>query len=175
MTEISKQYAEALFMLAAEEAEEQEISEALHVISQIFAENPEYIDFLSTPSIPKSERIYAIEAAFSGKAPQNAVNFLELLCERGHIRCFFECAEEFDNIYNASRRIKSAKVTSAVSLTDDEKASLRAKLEALYKCTVDICYSEDRTLIGGLVIEIDGHTIDGSLKQRLHEIKEVIY
>ena len=32
----------------------------------------------------------------------------------------------------------------------------------------------DEALLGGLVIRVDGRVIDGSLKHRLHEIKEVM-
>ena len=34
--------------------------------------------------------------------------------------------------------------------------------------------SVDEALLGGLVIRVDGRVIDGSLKHRLHEIKEVM-
>ena len=35
-------------------------------------------------------------------------------------------------------------------------------------------YSVDETLLGGLIVELDGKIMDGSVKNRLREIKEVI-
>ena len=46
MTEISKEYGTALFMLAAENGKRKEYDEALSLISAAFADNPEYSVFL---------------------------------------------------------------------------------------------------------------------------------
>ena len=35
-------------------------------------------------------------------------------------------------------------------------------------------YFIDRELLGGITVEVDGEIIDGSLRHRLREIKEVI-
>ena len=32
----------------------------------------------------------------------------------------------------------------------------------------------DPTLLGGVVVEMDGRCIDGSLRRRLHEVKDVM-
>lgn len=175
MTEISRQYAEALFMLASEEQAAPETAQMLEQISDIFRNYPEYMDFLSAPSISKKERTSALDEAFSGSAPENIISFLKLLCERGHIGSFFECVAEFRKLCNEAANIKTAAVISAAPLTEKEKIALKAKLETLCRCTVMLSCSVDSSLIGGFTVELDGHIIDGSLKRKLLEIKEVIH
>ena len=75
---------------------------------------------------------------------------------------------------NASEHISNAKVTSAVQLTDEEKQKLKNKLESVYRGEVNIEYFIDETLIGGLIVDVDGKIMDGSLRSRLHDVKGVM-
>ena len=74
----------------------------------------------------------------------------------------------------ASERILDATVTSAVALTDEEKQRLQAALEKQSGGKVNIAYALDRELLGGLIVEIDGKILDGSVRDRLQRVKEVI-
>lgn len=174
MTQMSKEYAAALFMLAKENNTEKEILEALKTVSHVFTENPEYVDFLASPSIPKNERIDALEKAFSQMLPEYALSFVEILCERSHIRSFNDCVKEYEELYNFSIQVCEARVTSAVELTDDEKLKLTRKLEKVSGKTLHLNCSVDESILGGIIVEMDGKIMDGSLKHRLQEVKEVI-
>ena len=174
MTDIGKEYGAALFMLACETGEKKEVESALKTVLSAFSENPEYAEFLACPGIPLSERLAAIEEAFASALPEHVLSYLQLLCEKGKLAVFSDSAEEYMSLLRASENIMDAKVTSAVELTDEEKKKLRAKLEAFYKGTVNMEYFVDGTLLGGLIVEVGGEIMDGSLRHRLREVKEVI-
>ena len=174
MTEISKEYGTALFMLACEKDKKHEYADAISVVKGVFADTPEYIDFLASRGISLRERLSAIEEAFANNIPEDVVSYLQLLCEKGRISGFFESAEEYEKLLDASEKISNAKVTSALELTEEEKTALKSKLEKICKTTVTIEYLIDESLIGGIIVETDGKVLDGSLRNRLREIKEVI-
>ena len=174
MTEKSKEYGTALFSLAMENQAEQEYAEALEVILAAFEETPEYIEFLASPGIPKTERIDAIEQAFGANLPEYVVSFVKLLCEKGHIRSFKACVHEYNKLLDVSKNVSVAKIVSAVELTDSEKERLKQKLEKMSGHFVELECTVDASLMGGLVIEMDGKVIDGSLQRRLQEVKEVM-
>lgn len=174
MTEISKEYGAAMFMLACEKNLKSEYGLALENVKAVFEENPGYLEFLSSPAIAKAERLGAIADAFADKIPEDVVSFLQLLCEKGRISGFYEAQEEYQNLLDASEQIQTAKITSAVELTADEKDALKKKLEALSKNMVNMEYFIDESLLGGVVVEMDGRIIDGSLRKSLSDIKEVI-
>lgn len=174
MAEMSKEYGTALFALAKECAAEAEYKAALETVSSVFRENPQYIDFLASPSIPKNKRTEAIEQAFGDQAPEHIVSFLQILCEKGHIRIFSSCVSEYNALYEASQKITVAKVVSAVPLTEKEKNSLKQKLEKMSGYSVQLECSTDNSLMGGLVVEMDGKVIDGTLRYRLLEVKDVM-
>lgn len=174
MTDMSNEYGTALFMLANENSAEQEYAGALEKVSKVFNENPEYIDFLASPSIPLKERTDAIEQAFTGAVPEYIINFLQILCEKGHIKSFESCVTEYNKLLDALQNIVTAHVSSAVELTESEKESLRLKLEKIRGASVVLECCVDKSLIGGIIVEIEGKVIDGSLRRRLHEVKDVM-
>lgn len=174
MTEIIREYAEALYAIAREEKAEIEYGRALKMLSDAFENNQEYMDFLICPGIPLSERTQAIESAFTGKVPEYVVVFLQLLCEKGRIKFFSRCVEEYSKLVDASKNIATARVTSAVALTQPEKDGIRNKLEKMMKKQIILECVVDTSILGGVVIEAEGRIIDGSLRKSLQEVKEVI-
>lgn len=167
-------YAEALFMLAREENSLEVFSESLESVAKAFSENPDYIRFLQSPNIPKRERISALEEAFGGRINGHILSFLQLLCEHGKIADFDECHNEFERLKKWAENTATAKVLSAVELSEVQKASLKAALEKRTGKAVVLETAVDSSLLGGLVVEIDGKLLDGSIKRNLSDIKEVI-
>ena len=174
MTEIGKEYGTALFMLACEKNSQEEYAKALDELRNVFEENPEYMVFLASRSIPMSERLAAVEKAFSGKLPEDVVSYVQLLCEKGRISFFDESAEEYKHLLDESMKVSKARITSAAELLDEEKEALKNKLEKMSGTSVVMEYFIDESLIGGVVAEIDGKVLDGSLRRRLRDIKDVI-
>ncbi len=173
MTEISREYATALFTLALECNREKEIYASLKNVKEILESNSEYVEFLSSPSIPKKERSSSLLEVIEGEE-EYVCSFTALLCEHGFIKEFSSCVREYEEMFLALEKITVATVTSAVELTDAEKASLKEKLEQRTGNTVRLVTKTDKSLIAGIKIEYDGAVIDGTLKRRLYEVKEVI-
>ena len=173
MTEISNEYATALFSLALEAGKEKEYCDCLGIVSDIFKKEPDYLEFLSCPSIPKDERTKAIDDAF-GAMPEHMVSFLKILCERGRILCFEECFEIYKKLLAEHEKRKLAVVTSAVELTEAEKSALIKKLSNKEGCTVTLECRVDPSIMGGLIIETGGKVLDGSIRAKLSEVKDVI-
>ena len=174
MAEIGKEYGQALFMLACEVGRQKEYGQVLEQVKAVFADQPDYPQLLASPAIPMEERLRAIEAAFADLAPEHVLSYLKLLCEKGRIGCFAESAQAYKELLDASEHIANAKITSAVELTEEEKRKLQLALERRCKGQVRAEYVVDEGLLGGMIVEVDGNILDGSLRQRLSEVKEVI-
>ena len=174
MSEITREYAKALFMLAGEKECTKEYKDALEKVEEVFKENPLYVEFLYTFAIPLEERLSALEKAFSNYIPRDVLSFLKILCEKRHISEFVECAKYYYELYNETDKILNIKVISAIELNDKEKDSLKEKLEKKYEKTSLIEYIVDESILGGLIVEADGKIIDSSIKKHLKDMKDVI-
>lgn len=174
MTTVTEEYATALFSLALEEGKKSEVARSLKTVKALLSEYPEYTELLAAPSLPFDERADLIDKAFSDNIHEYAVTFIKLLCERGHIRELADCIDEYLKLYEASDGIATAYVTSAVELTEAERRSLSEKLEKKLSSRVELVCDIDPDILGGIVVKVDGNIMDGSLKSRLADVKNVI-
>ena len=97
-----------------------------------------------------------------------------ILCEKGRATLFGDCAEDFNKLYEESKNVSLARVFSPVPLSEEQKERLKLKLENTSGHSVKMECFIDETLLGGVLIDMDGTQIDGTLKRRLQEIKEVM-
>lgn len=173
MTDMSKAYADALYSLAMDTHQEQETLSALEGVMRSLNETPEAMDLLASPSISKEERLQVVDKAF-GDLTEPARGFVHVLVSKGHIRQLDKCIKAYAELHDAACKLATAQVSSAVELTEQEKTELKTKLEQRLGRTIRLECSVDPTLLGGLVVRADGRIMDGSLKHRLQEIKEVM-
>lgn len=174
MTNLSREYAEALFSLALEEGKKQEYYDDLFSVDSILSQNEEYLSILSNPAISKAEKIEMVTAAFSSAVCENVMSFICILCEKGNIRLMSSCAQEYKKLLDASNKVSEVVVKSSVELTFEQKRKLKEKLEKKYNTFVEIEYIVDAELLGGLIVELDGKVIDSSVRGRLQKVKDVM-
>ncbi len=174
MTEISKEYAAALFMLAEETGLAEEFSRSLDIMEDAFVQNPELVEYLAAPTIPKQERTQALQEIFGDLVQEYLLSFAQLLCEKGHIRSFVTCAREYPG--NAA-----APAEHRLCPGRERRGADRSRAAGDQEKTG----SDKRPLgfagvpygplpLAGLVVYMDGKVIDGSLRHRLRELKEVM-
>ena len=171
---ISHEYAEALFLLSCEEKSEEKYLSDLRLVKKMLEKEPEYLELLHSPSIGKEEKLNLIESAFGESVNEHIVSFLKLLCENNRIEQLFSCFEAYEKLYNQVKRVIVANVTSAVTLTEDEKARIKSKLEKKLGNSVELVCKVNEKILGGIIIETDDAVIDGSLKRKMRDVKEVI-
>ncbi len=174
MRQTDREYAEALFCLCVEEDICESALADMKNVREVFCENPEYSLLLASPAIPLSERLAAIDEAFSGRICEYCVYFLKLLCEKGRIHILLDAIDEFENLCTAYFGRITAYITSAVELTEEQKSALVEKLEKANKKIIVPVYKVDPAIMGGLLVEMDGRVYDGTLKSRLRDVKEVM-
>ncbi|MCC8138563.1 MAG: ATP synthase F1 subunit delta [Clostridiales bacterium] len=178
MTQTARVYGGSLYQLAAEESLTDTIRTQMSEVLDLFRENPDYLALLTEPSIAKEERTGLIETAFGPCAERYLVNFLKLLCEKGILREYAGCCEEYTRRYNSDHNIAEAVVTSAVPLTEEQTAALNDKLEEQTGKTVILTKKVDPSVVAGLRVELEGKQLDGTVQGRMagisRKLKEVV-
>ncbi len=174
MTTTSREYAEALFELAAQAGLTKETSEGLETVMSALMQTPAYRALLASPAIAKEERLNALSASFSGKIPDILLAILRMMVSRGHVSALDGMARDYEELARGYRGEAMAVVTSAVPLKEAETVALRAKLEKKIGRKVTLQCQVNPELIGGVRVEVDGRVIDGSIRNKLEEIKEVM-
>lgn len=174
MTKTAKLYGDSLYELAVEENITEQIEKDMTRIQQIFHKNSDYLVLLSEPSVPKQNRTELLDEAFGGRIHPYLLNLLKLLCENGNLKEWSGCVKEFQIRYHADFKITEAVVTSAVPLTKKQSAALTKKLESITGKTVLLLQNIDSRVLGGLKVEVDGISLDGTAKNHLNKLRKRI-
>ena len=175
MTTTSREYAEALFELAAQDNLIRETSDGVVTVESALLQMPEYRALLASPAIGKEERLAALDQAFRGKIPDILLAILRMMVSRGQVSAFSRMVRDYEELAREYRGEAVAVVTSAVPLSEAQTVALREKLAKKLGQKITIQCRMDPSLIGGLRVEVDGRVIDGSIRNKLEEIKEVMY
>ena len=136
---ISKTYADALFDIAIEENQVDALEKEVTLLCQVLQENPELSSLMNHPQILK-DRYRELDAVLN-----------QFLCN----------VKEY-------KGIGVAQVTSASVLTEAQKKAVEDKLlETTAYDSMEMHYTVDASLIGGLVIRIGDRVVDSSVKTKL--------
>ena len=163
-------YAEALFSLSEELHETEAILADIKTVRDVLSSNPDYFKLTDTPALGVPEKLSLIESAFAS-LNQTVRNLLSVLCEKHSVHLFPDIAKEYISLYNESRGICPAEVTSAVALSSYQIDKIKSKLEKLTGKTIIIKNKISKDLLGGIRIAVMGKQFDGSLKSRLAAIE----
>lgn len=174
MTEFAREYGEGLYELAFEEQRTALIYDQLTVLRKAFNDQPEYIKLLSNRALGLNERIAIIDEAFRGRVDEYLLNFLKLLCSRDAMYEFGRCVQVYTEHYNTDNRVSVATVTTAKALGQSQKEALVKQLMQMTGNAVHLIEKTDETLMGGVVLEMNGRRWDNSIRQRLETIRQQI-
>ena len=173
MSEIAKEYGRALFELAREDGIEDEISEEVACIADLFKKEPAYLKLLKTPGIPVSEKTEAVKTAFRG-CREVLLNTLCLLISRGYAREIPETLGVYLSLRREARGEVEALVETAQPLTQEEKKALTAALSKKSGKTVLLTERVNPALLGGARVYLEGRLLDGTMRRRLDGIGECL-
>lgn len=173
MTELANRYGGSLYELAAEESLTDSLLQELTLAESCCKQEPEYLRLLQMPNIPKKERCGLLDQAFAGMHPY-VVNFLKILCEENLLGELSGCLEAYRQRYNKDHGILEATVTSAIPLSDEERAKLLASLQAKTGKTIRLTEKTDPSVLGGLRLDLAGERLDGTVQRRLELLRDDI-
>ncbi|MCR5609069.1 MAG: F0F1 ATP synthase subunit delta [Lachnospiraceae bacterium] len=168
---ISKVYADALFELAVENNNIDNIALEIANVKSAIDENEELIKVLNHPKIIKEEKIALVNNIFKGRVSDEVAGFIVSIVDKDRYNYFDEIFEYFLGLVKEYKGIGVAYVTSAIELSDAQKKSITEKLiqTTRYK-EFEINYSVDKKLIGGLVIRIGDRVVDSSIKTKIEQM-----
>lgn len=173
---IAKRYAEALFTLVKENEPTllDDYGDCLHVIAQACNINPLLAKVLESPIITDEKKLSILEALVQKRSTLSyCMRFYTILVEAQRIHLICEIDDSYQSLLNQHKGRCIATVATAVALDEEDKALIHTSLAKLGDI-VDIVYTVEPSLLGGLLLSIGDIHIDASLRNRLNAIRDSI-
>ncbi len=170
---IGKRYATALLQLATEANAEDRIARDLADFAKAWDESRELRAAFENPSVSQTQRQAILkDLATRSAMHQHVRDTLLLLADRGRLRHVPEVAEAFEAMNEARSGKVRAEVTTAAPVGSGYLSELERALGEVTGKQVVLVHNTDPSLIGGVVTRIGDQVFDGSVRNRLAELKD---
>ena len=170
---ISKTYGEALFELAVEEQKLDVLFEEAKAVREILRENAEFGKLMTHPKISREDKVKVAEEVFRGRASKEMTGFLVIIIEKDRYNDLDATLTYFIDRVKEEKHIGVAFVTTAIALDEATQTKIKKRLLETTKYeTMEMNYSVDPAIIGGMVIRIGDRVIDSSVTTKLNELKK---
>ena len=174
MSKVAGVYAQALYGLAKDNNLDRAVLSQMAVLSQCFAEEPKYIRLLSAANLSKAERCKILDQDFRGRVEPCLLNFMKILTEKGYIRYFSACYKAYRALYNEDNGILEVRAVTAAPLAQEQAERLQNKLADLTGKTIALENVVDAACMGGVRLDFDGKSVDGTVRHRLEDIRSIL-
>lgn len=169
---LSRRYSKAVFQLAREAGEEERIGREIEQFLSLYS-GSDLQKVLTNPAFEVAARRNILrEVAQTQQLSPLAVKFLCLLLERDRLVQLPGIVSCYRRLLNESKGRVEARMVSASALDAALVDQLREKLHALSGKDVILQEATDPSLLGGLLIELEGKVYDGSLRTQIEKMKQ---
>lgn len=170
----AKRYSAALFEAAKENNKLESFMEQMENLNSILVSNFEFMEILRNPSLQMNEKKNIVDRVFRDRIDDEIIRLLYILIDHGKINEFITVNLHYrDMVYNYNG-IKTAYVTTAVQMDDEEKKELKTKLSKKYGCTIEIHNIVDPKIIGGVYLKIDDEITDATVRGNFQKMNNTL-
>lgn len=170
---VARSYAQALFDLAQEEKILDLVKANFEEMMRVFSENQELKNILKHPKVSKTDKKELLDKIF-GDVNTYVKNFTKLLIDKSRFMHFDDIYKSYVGMYNNFNNIEVAYVQSATKLSEEQKASIKAMLEAKLHKDIELKTKINEDLLAGVRIKIKDEILDNSAATRLERMKEQV-
>lgn len=168
---LARRYAKALLDIANERDILDAVSREVNAFNIGLQENPRFKLFLYSQDKSVKEKTTKLEEMLQDKVSNIFFNFLLVLLNKKREFIFAEIAREFQLMVDKYNKKTRASATTAVPLDEKSLSSLKATLDKAFALDVQLENKVDATILGGVIVSIDGKLLDASIRNQLQTLK----
>ena len=161
---------EALLSAAQSDGELDTVEDELFRLGRIVASSPGLEQALSDRNASAGRRTELLHGLIDGKVTATTAALVEQVI--GRLRT--DPADAFDELSTVAARLREqsvAHIRSAVELSDAQHTRLTEVLTRIYGRPVTVHVEVDRSLTGGMVVQVGDEVIDGSISGRIDTLR----
>tara|TARA_B100001765_G_C19355509_1_gene272372 strand:- start:73 stop:606 length:534 start_codon:yes stop_codon:yes gene_type:complete len=166
----ARRYAQALFLIAEENGDQDQWLADLEVLASS-SRNPDFIAFIDSPKIENVKKIEVLKEAFSKSISDLALNLVSLLATRNYVASLSSIADAFQELVDSEKGVERAEIVSAVKLTDGQEKGVVDKLTQMVGKELSVTTYVDESILGGYLARVGDRLLDGSVKTQLEDMR----
>ena len=168
---LAKRYANALFQLAKERRILEPIQSEVDLLVSSVNGSADLQQLLQSQDIKKNEKKNVIEKVLQKRVSQVFLNFVMLLLDKNREALFLTIAREFHSMYERHNKRTRAAAITAEPLDVKSTKALKQFLDKTFDSDVQIENRLDPSILGGLIVNVEGKVFDGSVQSQLRRLR----
>lgn len=169
---VSSRYAKALLTLSNEKGLFDEIAVDIEFIFNTLGGSKELRSVLKSPIVNEEQKISLLDSIFAKHIRKDSLNFIKFIVKKGRENLLYSISKRYLEMRDDQKGVAGAEVLSSVELTDNQKESIKKKLEEITKKNVRLNFSINKSIIGGFVVRLKDTVIDASISNQLRILRE---
>lgn len=167
---LAQVYAQALMAAAGPRADA--VGEDLDsLVADVLAGRPDAERFLASGAVNRKTKDAVLQATFGEGVSDVLRNFLGVLNQNNRLGLLRAIAAAYRKLRDEAAGRVRVKVTSAVTLTDDQLSKLKTTLTGRLDAEPVLDARTDPDLLGGLVVQVGDRVYDSSVRTRLDSLR----
>lgn len=168
---VGRRYGKALFELAIDSNQSEEVYQELLSLRAIYQEVPDLGNVLSDVRLEGNEKRSIMDNLVSGYEGL-VKNFLEVVFNYNRMDDLPFMIDEYERRYDEENGLLLGTVTTAVPLTDEQAEQLANNFaKTMNYQKVELTRKIDSSIIGGAIVEANHRVIDGSIRTQLENLR----
>ena len=168
----AERYSLALYELSTESSVTAQIEEQSLSILKLLEQSKDFSNLIKDPTTSQDDLLKVVNTISENyKFDQLLKNFLSFLIQKRRFFFVERILKSFIEICSEKRGELKAEIKSAKELTQEEINKITEELSNNFKSKIKLNYNYDKSLIGGLVVQVGSTMIDTSIKKKLQQIE----
>ena len=175
ISNISKRYAKAFFEIAAEEKQIERYYDEINQVASIIAQNKALSDFLANPVFDQGSKKGVVKSII-GKLQLSPMtkSFLNLLVDKKRIDILHDIVICYRQLMDEALKKVRVNIKTAFPLSGNMQDYVSSNLEKLTGRKVELFIENDPNLLGGIVIGVGDTLYDGSIRNQLNNMRNLL-
>ena len=175
ISNISKRYARAFFDIAGEEKKLEQYYGELRQFSSVIGEHKDLGGFLANPIFEQESKKKVLEQIIGrlSLSPMT-INFLKLLIDKKRIDVLPDIETCYRQLMDDALQKVRVTVKSAYPLSSQMQDFITSNLKKMTGREVEVTVEDDKNLLGGIVIGVGDTLYDGSIKNQLNNMRNLL-
>ena len=165
-------YSLALYELAIEANMISEVEVHSASIINLIASSEDFKSLIKDPTNNKEDQLNALnKISEQYKLNKLLTKFLNFLIIKRRFFYVDKILKNFAETCSVKRGELKAELTSAKNLTENEVKNIKEELIKNFSSKIKLNYKHDKSLIGGLIVQVGSTMVDTSIKNKLQQIE----
>ncbi len=147
--------------------------EGLTAVKSAYETDARLRNKLDNPTIEIKDKLTLLESVLPEGSPPELRKFLGVLLTHNDFGLIDEIVEALSRaLVEEAAGPQRAFITTAVPLSDEERAKLEKRLMERFGSNLEFVYQVDPEILGGVIVQVGDKLIDDSIRGRLQALRQ---